>query len=70
VNRVVVVGASLAGVSAAEELRARGFAGELTLVGSEPHPPYTRPPLSKDALLGRWCFSRGGDPLRLGGSGE
>jgi NADPH-dependent 2,4-dienoyl-CoA reductase/sulfur reductase-like enzyme len=51
VNRVVVVGASLAGVSAAEELRARGFAGELTLVGSEPHPPYTRPPLSKGALL-------------------
>jgi NADPH-dependent 2,4-dienoyl-CoA reductase/sulfur reductase-like enzyme len=47
---VVVVGASLAGVSAVAELRARGFDGAITLVGAEPHRPYTRPPLSKEAL--------------------
>ncbi|GCD91192.1 NAD(P)/FAD-dependent oxidoreductase [Nocardioides sp. LS1] len=50
-RRILVVGASLAGVSAAEELRAQGYEGELVLVGAEPHLPYTRPPLSKDALL-------------------
>jgi NADPH-dependent 2,4-dienoyl-CoA reductase/sulfur reductase-like enzyme len=50
-NKIVVVGASLAGVSAAEELRSRGYEGELVLLGEEPHRPYTRPPLSKDALL-------------------
>lgn len=47
---VVVVGASLGGMRAAEALRAHGFTGELTVVGEEPHPPYTRPPLSKAAL--------------------
>ena len=47
----VVVGASLAGLRAAEALRARGWEGELVMVGAEPHMPYTRPPLSK-ALLG------------------
>ena len=50
-NRIVVMGASLAGVSAAEELRARGFMGKIVIVGAESHLPYTRPPLSKDALL-------------------
>ncbi|WP_409463624.1 NAD(P)/FAD-dependent oxidoreductase [Amycolatopsis sp. GA6-003] len=49
-KRIVVVGASLAGVSAAEELRRRGYDGELTLVGAEPGLPYDRPPLSKTAL--------------------
>ncbi|GAB3580880.1 FAD/NAD(P)-binding oxidoreductase [Amycolatopsis endophytica] len=49
-NRVVVVGGSLAGVNAADELRARGFEGELVLAGAERHLPYTRPPLSKAAL--------------------
>ncbi|MEV6850569.1 FAD-dependent oxidoreductase [Actinoplanes sp. NPDC051411] len=51
-RRIVVVGGSLAGVSALEELRARGFDGELVLVGAERHLPYTRPPLSKEALTG------------------
>ena len=51
-GRVVIVGASLAGLRAAETLRAGGFAGTLTLVGDEPHEPYDRPPLSKQALLG------------------
>ncbi|GAA0393432.1 NAD(P)/FAD-dependent oxidoreductase [Streptomyces luteireticuli] len=52
-GRIVVVGASLAGLRAAEALREEGFAGELTVVGDEPHPPYDRPPLSKQVLLGR-----------------
>jgi NADPH-dependent 2,4-dienoyl-CoA reductase/sulfur reductase-like enzyme len=52
-GRVVIVGASLAGLRAAETLRAGGFTGTLTLVGDEPHEPYDRPPLSKQVLLGR-----------------
>jgi NADPH-dependent 2,4-dienoyl-CoA reductase/sulfur reductase-like enzyme len=50
-ERVVVVGASLAGLRTAEALRRSGFAGELTVVGEEPHAPYNRPPLTKTALL-------------------
>ncbi len=49
---IVLVGGGLAGASAIEELRAQGYTGDLTLVGSEPHLPYERPPLSKDVLLG------------------
>ena len=52
VNRVVVVGASLAGLRAAEGLRAEGFDGELVVVGDEVHAPYNRPPLSKELLAG------------------
>ncbi|MCL7379402.1 FAD-dependent oxidoreductase [Streptomyces sp. 35G-GA-8] len=52
-GRIVIVGASLAGLRAAETLRDEGFTGPLTLVGDEPHPPYDRPPLSKQVLLGR-----------------
>ncbi len=51
-ERVVIVGASLAGLSAAEALRAAGYTGRLTLVGDEPYPPYDRPPLSKSVLTG------------------
>ncbi|MBS1895530.1 MAG: FAD-dependent oxidoreductase [Actinobacteria bacterium] len=50
--RVVVVGASVAGVAACEALRAAGFGGEIVLVGEEPHSPYDRPPLSKQILSG------------------
>ena len=53
-QRIVVVGASLAGLRAAETLRDRGFDGELTLIGEEPHLPYDRPPLSKQVLQGTW----------------
>src|SRR5207248_8198109 len=53
-HRIVVVGASLAGLRAAETLRDRGFDGELTLIGEEPHRPYDRPPLSKQVLQGTW----------------
>jgi NADPH-dependent 2,4-dienoyl-CoA reductase/sulfur reductase-like enzyme len=49
--RIVIVGASLAGASAAKELRSQGHSGEIVLVGAEPHPPYERPPLSKGLLL-------------------
>ncbi|WP_369212153.1 NAD(P)/FAD-dependent oxidoreductase [Streptomyces flavofungini] len=49
---VTVVGASLAGLYAARELRAQGFDGRLVVVGAEPHQPYDRPPLSKDFLTG------------------
>ncbi|GAA2872735.1 FAD-dependent oxidoreductase [Streptosporangium fragile] len=52
-GRAVVVGASLAGLRAAETLRERGFTGSLTVIGDEPHEPYDRPPLSKQVLLGR-----------------
>jgi NADPH-dependent 2,4-dienoyl-CoA reductase/sulfur reductase-like enzyme len=52
-GRVVIVGASLAGLRAAETLRAEGFTGTLTMVGDEPREPYDRPPLSKQVLLGR-----------------
>jgi NADPH-dependent 2,4-dienoyl-CoA reductase/sulfur reductase-like enzyme len=51
-GRVVIVGASLAGLRAAEALRAEGFAGPLTLIGDEPYAPYDRPPLSKAVLTG------------------
>jgi 3-phenylpropionate/trans-cinnamate dioxygenase ferredoxin reductase component len=49
-GRVVVVGAGLAGLRTAEELRERGFAGSITLIGAESRPPYDRPPLSKKVL--------------------
>ncbi len=52
-GRVVVAGAGLAGLRTAEELRARGFAGPITLVGAESRPPYDRPPLSKKVLTER-----------------
>ena len=53
-ERVVVVGASLAGVRAVESLRRLGFSGSIALVGDEVHRPYDRPPLSKQLLLGTW----------------
>jgi NADPH-dependent 2,4-dienoyl-CoA reductase/sulfur reductase-like enzyme len=58
VNRIVIVGASAAGLTAAETLRRRGFDGRLTLIGDEPYPPYDRPPLSKQVLDGRWEAKR------------
>jgi NADPH-dependent 2,4-dienoyl-CoA reductase/sulfur reductase-like enzyme len=51
-NEIVVVGASLAGATAARALRDAGYAGALTVVGDERHAPYDRPPLSKSFLLG------------------
>ncbi|MDX3086663.1 MULTISPECIES: NAD(P)/FAD-dependent oxidoreductase [Streptomyces] len=51
VRRIVVVGNGIAGLTAADTLREAGFDGELTLVGDEPHPAYSRPALSKALLL-------------------
>src|SRR5260221_7697793 len=51
-GHIVIVGASLAGLNAAETLRAEGFRGPLTLIGDEPYLPYDRPPLSKSVLTG------------------
>ncbi len=48
----IIIGASLAGAKAAEELRERGFDGRVVLIGSEPERPYERPPLTKDYLRG------------------
>ncbi len=53
-ERIVVVGASLAGLRAVETLRGLGYGGELVLIGAEKHLPYDRPPLSKEILQGRW----------------
>lgn len=50
VERLVVVGASLAGLRAVEAARKAGHEGSITLVGAEPHLPYDRPPLSKAYL--------------------
>src|SRR5262245_24309319 len=49
---VAIVGANLAGGRAALALRAGGFDGAIHLIGGEAHPPYERPPLSKQLLLG------------------
>ncbi|MDI3419144.1 NAD(P)/FAD-dependent oxidoreductase [Streptomyces luteolus] len=51
-NTVAVVGASLAGLSAARALRAQGYDRRLVLIGDETHRPYDRPPLSKEFLKG------------------
>lgn len=58
-HKVVIVGASLAGLRTAEALRKRGYDGRVWLVGDEAHAPYDRPPLSKQVLTGEW------DPTRV-----
>ncbi|WP_235215609.1 NAD(P)/FAD-dependent oxidoreductase [Phaeacidiphilus oryzae] len=57
-RRITVVGASAAGLAAAETFRREGFDGPLTLVGQEAHLPYDRPPLSKQVLDGTWTAER------------
>lgn len=57
-ERVVIVGASLAGLRCAQALRAKGFDGTLTLIGDETTLPYDRPPLSKQVLAGDWEADR------------
>ncbi|MGH9134499.1 MAG: NAD(P)/FAD-dependent oxidoreductase [Ilumatobacteraceae bacterium] len=58
-ERIVVVGGSLAGWRAVETMRGGGYDGELIVVGAETHRPYDRPPLSKKLLAGEW------DPDRI-----
>jgi NADPH-dependent 2,4-dienoyl-CoA reductase/sulfur reductase-like enzyme len=50
---IVIVGAGLAGLRAAEELRRAGYQGSLVLLGDETRPPYDRPPLSKQFVRGQ-----------------
>ena len=50
----VIVGASLAGLTCAQSLRAEGYTKKITLIGAEKHLPYNRPPLSKQVLSGKW----------------
>ncbi len=52
-DRIVIIGAGLAGMRAAERLRERGHNGPIEIIGDEPHRPYTRPPLSKQVLSGK-----------------
>ncbi len=54
----VIVGASLAGATAAATLRQDGFDGDVILIGKETHPPYERPPLSKQYLRGEAPFEK------------
>ncbi|OZM72278.1 FAD-dependent oxidoreductase [Amycolatopsis antarctica] len=63
---VAIVGGSLAGSRAAQELRAQGYDGLLLMIGEERHRPYDRPPLSKDFLAG----TTGRDELDLLDAGE
>jgi 3-phenylpropionate/trans-cinnamate dioxygenase ferredoxin reductase component len=55
---VVIIGAGQAGAAVAAKLRGLGHAGEITLIGAEPNPPYQRPPLSKAYLLGDMTAER------------
>lgn len=52
IERVVIAGGGLAGSRTATELRAKGYTGQITMLGAEPHPPYDRPPLSKKLMMG------------------
>ncbi|HET6742471.1 MAG TPA: FAD-dependent oxidoreductase, partial [Kribbella sp.] len=55
---VLVVGASAAGLTTVEALRRQGFRDPITVLGAEWHPPYDRPPLSKQFLYGDWDQDR------------
>jgi 3-phenylpropionate/trans-cinnamate dioxygenase ferredoxin reductase subunit len=57
-EHVLVVGAGLGGLRTVEQLRAAGYQGRISLVGAEVHPPYDRPPLSKQLLTGDWEVDR------------
>ncbi|WP_375000405.1 NAD(P)/FAD-dependent oxidoreductase [Aeromicrobium sp. CTD01-1L150] len=60
-GRLVVVGAGIAGVSAAAGARTAGFTGEIILLGAEDELPYRRPPVSKEIVRG----DKGGDDIRI-----
>ncbi|MBI2527384.1 MAG: FAD-dependent oxidoreductase [Candidatus Rokubacteria bacterium] len=55
-QRIVIIGAALAGATAAATLREEGFDGQVRLIGAESRPPYNRPPLSKGYLRGQEAF--------------
>ncbi|TJY72563.1 NAD(P)/FAD-dependent oxidoreductase [Arthrobacter sp. CAU 1506] len=55
-RRIAVVGASMGGLRAAEQLRSAGWQEEITVIGGEAHPPYNRPPLTKELLKSPGSF--------------
>ena len=57
-GHVIVIGAGQAGASCVARLRSGGYGGGITLIGSEPVPPYQRPPLSKAYLMGDMALER------------
>ncbi|GHD52689.1 NAD(P)/FAD-dependent oxidoreductase [Mycetocola manganoxydans] len=57
-SRVVIVGASAAGLTTATALRRNGYDRDITLVDAETRAPYDRPPLSKHLLSGEWSEER------------
>ena len=65
IGKVVIVGGGAAGLACANELRRRGFGGEITIISADPSPPCDRPNLSKDYLAGtaqeEWLWLRGDD---------
>jgi NADPH-dependent 2,4-dienoyl-CoA reductase/sulfur reductase-like enzyme len=63
VKPVVVVGASLAGLSAAHSMRATGFTGEVVVLDAAAELPVDRPPLSKQVLSGEWDLDRAQQPM-------
>ncbi len=62
--QVVIIGGGLAGLRTAEELRARDFSGQITMIAAESRPPYDRPPLSKQALAGELLAGEA-EPARI-----
>jgi 3-phenylpropionate/trans-cinnamate dioxygenase ferredoxin reductase component len=52
-TRYLLIGGGLASSQAAKQLRRDDPGASIALVGSEPHPPYDRPPLSKEFLQGK-----------------
>jgi NADPH-dependent 2,4-dienoyl-CoA reductase/sulfur reductase-like enzyme len=69
-GRIVVVGASIAGLTAVEELRRLGHEGQITLLGDEKAAPYARPPLSKAILRGEAALSDADLPALAAGAAE
>lgn len=61
---VVIVGASMGGLRAAESLRRFGYTGPITAIGDEVHPPYNRPPLSKEVLAADVSLEAVAFPMR------
>jgi 3-phenylpropionate/trans-cinnamate dioxygenase ferredoxin reductase component len=62
-QRLVIVGASLSGLRAAQSARRDGFEGSIVVIGDEPHLPYNRPPLSKEVLHGKQSHEQTMFPL-------
>jgi 3-phenylpropionate/trans-cinnamate dioxygenase ferredoxin reductase subunit len=60
-SRTVIIGAGIAGVSAAGALRSAGYDGEIVLLGKEPELPYRRPPVSKEIIRGE----KAADEIRI-----